>query len=32
MKKNIVYYESSENMKSVMDESVDLIITSPPLL
>lgn len=30
MKKNIVYYKSSENMKEVKDNSVDLIITSPP--
>lgn len=30
MKKNIVYYKSSDNMKEVQDNSVDLIITSPP--
>lgn len=30
MKTNIVYYKSSTNMSEVDDESVDLIITSPP--
>lgn len=30
MKKNIVYYKSSENMKELDDNSIDLIITSPP--
>ena len=30
MKTNIVYYKSSTNMSEVEDESVDLIITSPP--
>lgn len=29
-KLNIVYYKSSKNMKEVQDNSVDLIITSPP--
>ncbi|MDE6850491.1 MAG: site-specific DNA-methyltransferase, partial [Clostridia bacterium] len=30
MEKNIVYYKSSTNMSEVDDNSVDLIITSPP--
>ena len=30
MKTNTVYYKSSSNMKEVDDESVDLIVTSPP--
>lgn len=29
-KLNVVYYKSSKKMKEVADESVDLIITSPP--
>lgn len=28
--KNIVYYKTSEDMSELQDESVDLIITSPP--
>ena len=30
MKKNVIYLESSESMTDVPDESVDLIVTSPP--
>ena len=30
MKKNVIYLESSESMTGVPDESVDLIVTSPP--
>lgn len=30
MKKDIIYLNTSENMKEVDDESVDLIVTSPP--
>lgn len=30
MKTNVVYYHSSANMKEIPDNSVDLIITSPP--
>lgn len=30
MKKNIVYYKSSENMNEIENETIDLIITSPP--
>jgi site-specific DNA-methyltransferase (cytosine-N4-specific) len=30
MRKNIVYYKSSQNMEEVDNNSIDLIITSPP--
>lgn len=30
MKKNIVYYKSSTRMREIKDESIDLVITSPP--
>ena len=30
MNKNIIYLQSSENMKQIPDNSVDLIVTSPP--
>lgn len=29
-KLNTVYYKSSKNMKEIADNSVDLIVTSPP--
>lgn len=30
MNKNIIYLQSSENMKQIPDNSIDLIVTSPP--
>ena len=30
MKTNIVYYKSSSKMREVDDNSIDLIVTSPP--
>lgn len=30
MRKDVIYLESSEQMKEIEDESVDLIVTSPP--
>ena len=30
MKKNIIYNKSAHNMSEIKDESVDVMITSPP--
>ena len=30
MKSNIIYNTSSEDMKDILNESIDMIVTSPP--
>lgn len=32
MKKNVVHYNSSTNMSEISDNTIDLIITPPPIL